>query len=194
MQWTLPGTQLQICREDTGDIQRVLSSLFLAGGITLSQLCAITGVEAYTVQNWVKRGFLPPPKQKHYDIDQLCRVIHIQILKSVMPMEQVTALLGYVNGRLDDRSDDLIPDSRLYAMFVRLMASPGQLFSPQEQEIALSAVICSDTTLCPGAAERVEKALRILLAAWLSLRMRQEAETIVQQIKQEGVQDYGSKI
>lgn len=193
MQWTIPGTLLQIPRQDAQNIDQVLSNLFLAGGITLSQLCAITGVEAHTVQNWVKRGFLPAPKQKHYDVDQLCRVIHIQILKGVMPMDEVTTLLGYVNGRLDDRSDDIIPDSRLYGMFVRLMASPGQLFSPQEQEHALQTVMDSYDAPTPGAAMRVEKALRILLAAWLSARMRQEAEKLLQQFKiQEGEMEYGN--
>lgn len=193
MQWTLPGTRLQIPREDAQNIDQVLSSIFLAGGITLSQLCAITGVEAYTVQNWVKRGFLPSPRQKHYDIDQLCRVIHINILKGVMPMEQVTALLGYVNGKLDDRSDDIIPDSRLYSMFVRLMARPGQLFLPQEQENALQEVLQGYDSPDCGAAARVEKALRLLLAAWLSAKMRQEAEMIFQQIKeQEGAENNGN--
>ena len=30
-------------------------------GLTLSQVCAITGLEASTVQNWVKRGFVARP-------------------------------------------------------------------------------------------------------------------------------------
>ena len=37
--------------------------MFLAGGLTLSQVCQISGLEPYTVQNWVKRGFLSNPTE-----------------------------------------------------------------------------------------------------------------------------------
>ena len=30
-----------------------------------------------------KRGFLPPPKNRRYSVTQLCRIIHINMLRSV---------------------------------------------------------------------------------------------------------------
>ena len=61
MMWTIPGTVLQIDRAQADYIPQQLEALFFGGGITLSQVTAITGLEAYTVQNWVKRGFLTSP-------------------------------------------------------------------------------------------------------------------------------------
>ena len=51
MEWFIPGTVLQADR--TADIEQQFSAMFLGGGIVLSQVTGITGLEAYTVQNWV---------------------------------------------------------------------------------------------------------------------------------------------
>ena len=73
MQWTIPGTTLPGQREDADRVDSVFRALFLAGGLTLSQVSGIAGLEPYTVQNWVKRGFLAPPRNKRYTLRQLCR-------------------------------------------------------------------------------------------------------------------------
>ena len=77
MDWLLPGTVLWIPRQEADRVQEKLSALFLAGGISLSQVAEVTGLETYTVQNWVKRGFLPPPVNKKYSLEHLCRIINI---------------------------------------------------------------------------------------------------------------------
>ena len=69
MKWTLPGTTLTVEREDSKFIEQQLSSMFFGGGIVLSQVSAVTGLEPYTVQNWVKRGFLPAPEHKRYNMN-----------------------------------------------------------------------------------------------------------------------------
>ena len=112
MNWTIPGTVLQAPRQEAERIEDVFSSMFLAGGIVLSQVSAITGLEPYTVQNWVKRGFLVPPVRKRYTLRQLCRIININMLKAALPMEEICGLLGYINGHLNDESDDLPPASQ----------------------------------------------------------------------------------
>ena len=110
MNWTIPGTVLVQPREEADRIPQQFSAMFLAGGLTLGQVSGITGLEPYTVQNWVKRGFLSPPEKKRYSLQQLCRIITVNMLKSVLPMERVCGLLGYINGQLDDTSDDMIDD------------------------------------------------------------------------------------
>ena len=62
MQWTIPGTTLEAEREQADRTGERFEALFSAGGLTLSQVASVTGLEPYTIQNWVKRGFLPPPK------------------------------------------------------------------------------------------------------------------------------------
>ena len=78
MQWNIPGTTLSASREDADRTEERFSALFLAGGLTLSQVASITGLEPYTVQNWVKRKFLPAPVNKRYNMEQLCRLINMK--------------------------------------------------------------------------------------------------------------------
>lgn len=180
MKWNIPGTVLQIQREDADSVEELFSSMFLAGGMVLSQVASITGLEPYTVQNWVKRGFLPPPQRKRYTMRQLCRIININMLKSVLPMERICGLLGYVNGQLDDESDDIIDDSVLYFLFVRLAARAED---PAEVDRAMEQALANYDEPVPGARERVEKALRVMLTAWIAARMCQEAEKMLEQLR-----------
>lgn len=179
MKWTVPGTVLQIPRQDAEHIQDLFSPMFLAGGIVLSQVSGITGLEPYTVQNWVKRGFLIPPQRKRYTLRQLCRIININMLKGVLPMERICGLLGYINGQLNDESDDVIDDSQLYFMFVRLAARAKELDREQDREALLERAMASYEEPVPGAKERVKQVLRIMLTAYIAARMRQEAEKML---------------
>lgn len=179
MKWTIPGTVLQIPRQDAEHIEEQFRSMFLGGDLVLSQISGITGLEAYTVQNWVKRGLLAPPQRKRYTLRQLCRIININMLKGVLPMERICGLLGYVNGQLNDESDDVIDDSQLYFMFVRLAARAKELYREEERETLLDSALAQYAEPVPGARERVRQALRIMLTAWLAARMQQEAEKML---------------
>ena len=55
MEWTIPGTVLTAPRSEADNIEKDFKAMFLAGGIMLGQVAAITGLEPYDVQNWVKR-------------------------------------------------------------------------------------------------------------------------------------------
>lgn len=180
MEWIIPGTVLEISRKDAEHIEDVFSSMFLAGGIVLSQVSGITGLEPYTVQNWVKRGFLVPPQRKRYTLRQLCRIININMLKSVLPMERICGLLTYINGALNDESDDVIDDSQLYFMFVRLAARMKELYREEERDAVLNQVMAEYNEPVPGAKARVRQVLQIMLTAWLAARMRQEAEKMLE--------------
>ena len=180
--WTIPGTVLQIKREEADFVPQQLEALFFGGGITLSQVTGITGLEAYTVQNWVKRGFLTSPVGKRYTLRQLCRILNIHMLRGVLTLEQICRLLGYVNGSLDDESDDMIDDAQLYFLFVKLAARMRELYAPQEAEEMLDQYLQSYQEPVAGAKERVRQVLRIMLTAWLSARMMQSAADMLQQL------------
>lgn len=184
-QWTIPGSTLQINREDAARVDGLFRPMFLTGGLTLSQVTSITGLEAYAVQNWVKRGFLTPPQRKHYDMDQVCRLLTINTFKSVLPMERICALIGYVNGQLDNRSDDIIRDSELYFLFVKL-AGCARDFEDTEEALQIIDETLSDyREPYPGARQRVAKALRVMLIAWLAARMRQQTEVLLDEMEKE---------
>ena len=182
MDWTIPGTVLRMPREEADHIAEQFASMFLAGGISLGQVAGITGLEPYTVQNWVKRGFLTAPDKKRYSLRQLCRILNINTLKSVLPMERICGLLGYINGQLDDESDDMIDDSKLYFMFVRLASRAKELYRSEERDALLDRELETYQEPVPGAKERVKQVLRIMLTAWLAARMRQAAERMLSEL------------
>ena len=182
MEWIIPGTVLPIPQEEIPYIENKFRSMFMGGGIVLSQVAAITGLEPYTIQNWVKRGFLSPPERKHYSLKQLCRIININMLKNVLPMERIVGLLSYINGDLEDESDDIIDDSRLYFMFVRLAAQATAMNTPQGRDECIEKELSSYREPVPGAKERVAKVLVIMLTAWASAQLRQSAEQMLQEL------------
>ena len=179
MDWTLPGTTLSIQRSDAHRVEGLFQSLFLAGGLSLGQVATVTGLEPYIIQNWVKRGFLSPPVNKRYDMRQVCRIIHINMLKGALPLESITSLLSYINGSLTDISDDIIDDSQLYFMFVRLAAQARSNPTEEAWQIALRDAMTGYREPVPGAADRVAQTLRIMLTAWIASRLRQEAENML---------------
>lgn len=183
MNWTVPGTVLVMPRNEAVYIEDRFSAMFLAGGISLSQVSGITGLESYAIQNWVKRGFLTPPQKKRYSLQQLCRIITINMLKSVLPMEQVCGLLNYINGQLDDSADDVIDDAMLYFLFVRLAAGAKELYRTEDRDALLDNALAEYKEPSPGAKERIKLALRIMLTAWLAARMRQETERMLTTLK-----------
>lgn len=179
MNWTMPGTVLEISREDAQRVEEVFGSMFLAGGMVLSQVSAVTGLEPYTVQNWVKRGFLVPPERKRYTLRQLCRVININMLKGVLPMERICGMLSYINGQLNDESDDIIDDSQLYFMFVKLAARIRELDNVETREKLLDETMAMYEEPAPGAGQRVRQVLKIMLTGYLAARMQQEANKML---------------
>ena len=179
MNWTLPGTTIAAHREDADKTRQQFDALFLAGGLTLSQVSSITGLEPYAVQNWVKRGFLTPPKAKRYDQEQVCRIILINMLKGTLALEQITHMMSYVNGNLADDSDDLIDDAVLYFMFVRLAARARHIGGTEQWDKAVESVLTDYREPVPGAKERVKKVLRTMLTAWVANRLRLETEEML---------------
>lgn len=186
MQWIIPGTVLEAHREIEGESERMLRTLFLGGDISLAQVAGITGLEPHTVQNWVKRGFLTPPVRKKYSLDQLCRIININMLRGVFSLERTCGLLGYINGQLNDRSDDIIGDSELYFMFISLAARAQQLTRPEACQRILAEMLRDYTEPYPGARERVSNALKVMLTAYLAAQMRASADGMLAELEKEG--------
>ena len=137
MQYTLPGTTIE-ARAD--DAQALLQSLFVAGGLVLSQVSLLTGLEPHTIQNWVKRGFLSAPQRKKYSQRQVCRIFIINMLRDSLQIERICQLLSYVNGRLDDEGDDIIDDTTLYLHALSLIAKMGDRLA-SEQGILSSPMV-----------------------------------------------------
>ena len=131
--WTIPGTVIQADKDNPHMAELQIRSMFLTGGIMRSQVVAATGLKAHAVQNWVQRGFVSSPVNKRYTLRQFCRILIINMLKGSMPMDKICGLLYYINGQLDDESDDLIDDSQLYFAFLKAACSyTGRMENEQQ--------------------------------------------------------------
>ncbi len=185
MEWTIPGTVLTGPREDVEHSIRQIEGMFLSGGMIRSQMASVSGVEAHDIQNWVKRGFLSSPVNKRYSINQFCRIVIINMLRTAMPMEQICSLLGYVNGKLDDESDDLIDDTVLYFMFLRLASRARHIGGRNNWEAALTDILRDYAEPIPGAKERIDQVLRIMLTAWIGVQTIRRAGQMLAELKEE---------
>ena len=182
MIWKIPGSTLEGETKDADQVASVFHSMFLPGGMVLSQVAAISGLEAYTIQNWVKRGFLSPPQEKRYTMRQLCRILNINMLKGALTMDQICGLLSYVNGALDDESDDLIDDAELYFMFVKLAVRSKDQHTMDQWEHTIQQILLDYQEPIPGAKDRIQKVLKIMIAAWYATLMRQKTEKMLQDL------------
>ena len=183
MNWTIPGTTLEGSREEADRIDKLFQSMHLAGGLTLSQVSSITGLEPYAIQNWVKRGFLSSPQNRRYNMEQLCRIITINMLKGALTLEQICSLLGFINGDLADDSDDIIDDAELYFMFVKLAARARHIGGDQDWEQALAEAVAGYDEPYPGARERVIQVLRVMLTAWICSRFQAQVSEMVSKLQ-----------
>lgn len=181
MEWTLPGTVLSVDADRPQAAEEVFSSLFLAGGLVLSQVTQVTGLEPYIIQNWVRRGFLAPPKQRKYTRRQLSRILMINALKSTLSIEQICKLLSYINGALDDEGDDTIDDTELYGAFVLVAGSVQKhgLTSKSEMNRLIADGLKDYKESIPGAKERIEQALRIMITAWRAAQLQTKAQSMM---------------
>ena len=179
MEWTIPGTAIRGSRADVEASIRQIEGMFLGGGMIRSQLASVSGVEPHDIQNWVKRGFLASPVNKRYSCNQFCRIVTINMLRTAMPMEKICSLLAYVNGRLDDESDDLIDDTVLYFMFLRLAARARYIGGRDSWETAIADILKDYDEPVPGAKQRIDQVLRIMLTAWIGVQTIRRAEQML---------------
>ncbi len=173
----LPGTTLEadLSKDDT---EYILKSIFSTGGLVLSQVAQLAGLAPYDVQNWVKRGFCTPPVAKKYSKKQFCRIILINMLKECLPLGEIVRLLSYINGHLDDESDDMIDDDRLYVYLVRTVAAVN-VFSEENVKRAAEAAVADYREPIPGGRARLVKVLSIMAFAYYTTELRRGVTSLM---------------
>ena len=119
MEKYIPGTDSYY--ENAGGFETYKQMIELGNGITLSQICNITKLEPHVIQNWVKRGYIPHPVNKKYYTKHLARILLINALRKCMYIEDIGSLMVYINGDVDDESDDIISEEDLYKLFSNLV-------------------------------------------------------------------------
>lgn len=176
----LPGTTVELSVCDASTARDVLGNIFMCGGLMLSQVSSLTGLEPYVIQNWVKRGFLPPPQKKLYSKSQFCRIAIINMLKDCLQLEKIANLLTYINGQLDDESDDIIDDCDLYCYYLAVIAGMDSAkIDGSDLKQRIDCVVHDFEEPFPGARKRISKVLAVMFHAHLASTISRKAEEIL---------------
>ncbi len=184
MATVLPGTTIEVSKVTRGISRTMFDGIFAAGGITLSQVSVVTGLEPYLIQNWVKRGFVSPPQKRQYSKNQFARIVIINMLRESLQLDKICGLLGYINGVLNDESDDLISDSELYHMYSDMIAD-GKINITDEDSVIAAAEKAAEGYNEPraGAKDRLIRILAVMAYAHFATMSRRAAEEMLSRLK-----------
>ena len=184
MSTTFPGTTIEVSKKEKGSSRQLFDGIFATGGITLSQVSVMTGLEPYIVQNWVKRGFVGSPKKRVYSREQFARIIIINMLKEALKIEDICSLIKIIGGDTHDTSDDLISDDELYHRYVDMIA--GEDINIIDPEAAAGAAMRTAESIeerIAGTKKKLAHILQVMLYAHSASRLRTSAEEILATLK-----------
>lgn len=178
----LPGTALKFHESVANECYSVIEPLFtVTKGLTLSQVCEITGLETTTIQNWVRRGWVKSPENKKYGEDQVIRIILINTMRSSMELQQIVFLLKFINGSVIDRSDDILPDRELYNILCRIVYRSDKMAAADDSTInaiideSVKGAILNRQNDNEENVQKLRTALRAMALAIIAGRIRDDA-------------------
>lgn len=155
----------------------ILPLIRAADGLTLSQVCALTQLEPSTIQNWIKRGFVPHPVSKKYRERHLSRILLVAALRDSLQIDAIGGLLCIINGDADDESDDIIREEELYDCLCRAVDGISRSRNPSaELDAVITRVTRDYDPPDADAAERLRGALGIMTRAYAAGRLKRMAE------------------
>ncbi len=177
---TLPGSTIEVSGLSEGVSRMLFSGIFATGGITLSQVSVMTGLEPYMIQNWVKRGFVSSPVKRQYSKDQFARIVIINNLRETLQIDSICRMLRHINGSLDNEADDLICDSELYHMYVDMLAENGSAISSADDVLRAAEKISKRyNEPVSGARNRLIKVLQVMAYAHYAALSHKAAEEVL---------------
>ncbi|MBQ7034499.1 MAG: DUF1836 domain-containing protein [Clostridia bacterium] len=180
MATTYPGTTIEVLSLSKGSSKILFDGIFAAGGITLSQVSNMTGLEPYLIQNWVRRKFITPPVKKLYSKEQFARIVIINMLRESLQIEAICNLIHVIGGKIEDTTDDLIRDDDLYHRYVDMISD--QKIDPSDQASVLRAAQTAAEGFeeqMPGAKTKLIRILQVMFYAHAASRLRDSAKEIL---------------
>ena len=180
----LPGTATTYVEHGEKGFSKIEMLLEATGGLNLSQVCAVTGLEGSTIQNWVKRGWVSHPNGKKYEEKHIARILIINALKECIKLEHIALLMNYVNGTAVDNNDYIIRESELYNL---LCDALGRMGKAQDQsrggvEAVVEILIRGYKSPKPDSSARIRKALTLMIYACVCTDVKRRTEAMMKQI------------
>ena len=178
----IPGTRLM--KSDMGNVTGLdfLSKVFyISEGVMLSQIREVSGIDGSTLQNWTKRGWVANARLKKYNIDQVAHILIINMLRSCIQLDKIALLLQYINGNIDDKSDDIIRDSVLYDYICRILdtLTRQDVCSTASIKEVISEQIVDYEEAMEGARERLANALEIIVVAYYAALIKRRSDEML---------------
>ena len=178
----IPGTKLHRSEMNNVTGLEFLSKIFfISDGVMLTQIRDISGIDGSTLQNWTKRGWVPLSKSKKYDIDQVAYILIINMLRPCMQLDRIAYMLEYINGDLEDESDDIIRASLLYDYICRILDAlmeQNQCSFSSIREL-IEKQTAGYTEVVDGARTRLTDALEAIVVAYYATLIKQHSDALV---------------
>ena len=178
----IPGTKLK--KSDMGNVTGLefLSKVFfISEGVMLSQIREVSGIDGSTLQNWTKRGWVANARLKKYNIDQVAHILIINMLRSCVQLDKIALLLQYINGNIDDKSDDIIRDAVLYDYICRILETlmHRDICSMASIKDVIAEQITDYVEVMPGARQRLANALEIIVVAYYAALIKRRSDEML---------------
>ena len=178
----IPGTKLK--KNDMGNVTGLefLSKVFyISEGVMLSQIREVSGIDGSTLQNWTKRGWVANARLKKYNIDQVAHILIINMLRSCIQLDHIAFLLQYINGKIDDASDDIIRDSVLYDYICRILETLTRKDVATKASITevIHDQISDYKEAMAGARDRLANALEIIVTAYYAALIKRSSDEML---------------
>lgn len=181
----IPGTKLR-CADMEGltGMDFLKKVFFISDGVMLSQIRDISGIDSSTLQNWTKRGWVANSRLKRYDIDQVAHILIINMLRSCMQLDHIAYLVQYINGSVNDASDDIIKDSVLYDYICRVLKHMmnGKDCSLLDIRGVVEEVTSDYVEPFLGAEERLNRALEVIVVTYYAAIIKRHSEKLMAEL------------
>lgn len=166
-----------------GRIADYIPLIQAADGLTLGQVCSLSALEPTTVQNWIKRGYVPHPVAKKYHERHLARILLIAQLRESMPIDRVGELLSYINGDADDESDDIITEEALYDLFLDIAEKLERSFPKPDGVEEVVRSVLKDAAIAAGSRDKLTHALCVMAFTHMANIFKEQADSLFNERK-----------
>jgi DNA-binding transcriptional MerR regulator len=189
--YTIPGTIVKVggllgalFTEAGGFLGNKLTPLLGFGsGLLLSQITHIAdNLTKETIQNWVKRNFIDPPRRgRFYDENQVARILIFNALRRVVELEDIKLLLQLAR----DFSKGTLSEKELYELFngsvVKTKSiAPGDI---DGYEKAVGEELTKSLGHKDGDASKIKEVIFVMLTAYQSSLLKQKADELIFRLK-----------
>lgn len=185
--FTVPGTTIKI----GGLVGSIFSGfgnmlspfLGFGSGLLLSQITHIAdNLTRETIQNWVKRNYVDPPRKgRFYDENQVARILIFNSLRSVMELDDIKLLLDCVcsvsRTSLGEKELlEIFNDSIIKTRAVK----PGDL---EGYDKAVGEEIMKSLERKEGDKAAIKEVIFIMLTAYQSSLLKRKADDLIFKLK-----------